>query len=177
MSNFTPYDPTINGEHVDGLLTLFKADVWRQWLNATPVSLADFDKLTSAELWIDSASRSVARQTLEVCVGGVLEHVNLPKVKVPAEFVAAVIVHFVSPVNYLLACSMLEGCNTMKQIINARGESQELWASEMDRDVLFSMVCAYTGRNNPKFAKHQDNVHQAIRNALNAAIADYEGAV
>src|SRR5437660_7231868 len=58
----------------------------------------DFDFLTSNKVWI-ATDRSRARRCVEACVYGTLDFVGYPRFPAPVEFIPAVIVYFVHPVN------------------------------------------------------------------------------
>src|SRR2546430_60591 len=68
----------------------------------------DFDFLTSNKVWI-ATDRSRARRCVEACVYGTLDFVGYPRFPAPVEFIAAVISHYVHPVNILIACRILQG--------------------------------------------------------------------
>src|SRR2546428_11464561 len=68
----------------------------------------DCDVLTSNKVGI-ATDRSRARRCVEACVYGTLDFVGFPPVPAPVEFIAAVIVYYVHPVNIQTACLIMEG--------------------------------------------------------------------
>src|SRR5258705_13883441 len=68
----------------------------------------DFDFLTTNKVWIAPA-RSRSRRCVEACVYGTLDFVGSPLFTAPVEFIAAVIVYYVHPVNIQTDCRTIEG--------------------------------------------------------------------
>src|SRR2546430_11892026 len=67
----------------------------------------DFDFLTSNNVCI-ATDRSRARRCVEPCVYGTLHFVGYPRFPAPVECIAAVLDHYVHPVNIRTACLILE---------------------------------------------------------------------
>src|SRR5437764_237365 len=78
----------------------------------------DFDFLTSNKVWI-ATDRSRARRCVEACVYGTLDFVGYPRFPAPVEFIAAVIVYYVHPVNIQTPFPFLQGVDLPKNLIIA----------------------------------------------------------
>lgn len=93
----------------------------------------DFHFLTQNTMWI-ARERSTARRVIETAVQGSIDIVGFARLRLPIEFVAAVIYHYVKPVNYMTACSAVEGLQYARSIISGVDDF-------VDPSVLFSLVC------------------------------------
>src|SRR5580658_7351020 len=76
----------------------------------------DFDFLPRNNVWIATDS-SRARRCVEARVYVTLEFVGYPLGPAPVEVTAAVIAHFVQPVNIHTACLIMEGAQFKENII------------------------------------------------------------
>lgn len=113
----------------------------------------DMDFVTQDKLWV-STERSRVRRCVESIVYGCLDIVGLPRFGAPAEYIAGVIVAQVHPVNYMAACSVMDGCEFTENIIN--GVDAPISATH-----LFSLVVqCKAGVDNQQtlFNYHQQNV-------------------
>lgn len=73
--------------------------------------------LTGEKLWV-SNERELARKCIEAVVYGGLDVLGMPRLKVPAEFVAVAIAMFVHPNNMRTACMFFEGVSSVENMIN-----------------------------------------------------------
>lgn len=115
------------------------------------LSQEDYDFLTQDKLWI-MTERSRVRRVIEATVYGALDMVGLPRFSAPAEYIAGVIIANVHPVNYLSACSVMEGAEFTENIIN--DVDAPLTAAQ-----IFALVCqaasGETSRIEKLFEFHQ----------------------
>lgn len=82
-------------------------------LDLTPEA---FEFLTHNKPWINT-DRAEARRALEAATYGALDFLGLPRIKVPAEFIAGTIALYVDPVNIMTACSFMEGAEWSEHVI------------------------------------------------------------
>src|SRR2546430_1042534 len=88
----------------------------------------DFDFLTSNKVWI-ATDRSRARRCVEACVYGTLDFVEYPLFPAPVEFIAAVIVYYVQPVDIQTDWLIMKGAECTEDIID--GEERLVKAAEL----------------------------------------------
>lgn len=67
---------------------------------------ADYKLIVGKRPWVGADRLRVIR-VLEGLIHGMVDIMGLPKFQLPAEYIAAVVAIFVSPVNYFAACSWL----------------------------------------------------------------------
>lgn len=77
----------------------------------------DLEFLTRDTPWINT-DRSRARRCIESATYGAIDYLGLPRMAVPAEFIAGVIAFFVKPVNTLTAATIMDGCEFSEHIIS-----------------------------------------------------------
>lgn len=77
----------------------------------------DFAFLTTTKPWIN-VDRSRARRCMEAATYGSIDVLGLPRIVVPAEFISGVIALFVSPVNTLSACAIMDGVEWSDNSLN-----------------------------------------------------------
>ena len=95
--------------------------------------------LAQPDFWT-SAQRGVFRQAFEGVLFESLDHLALARFTLPAEYVAAMIVAFVHPVNHLAACKWSEhhgvDADSMAISVNETAEYEPFTARQM-----FAIVC------------------------------------
>jgi len=87
--------------------------------------------------------RNIVKRLLDQVIYGMMDTMALPRFKVPAEYIAAVITAMVTPCNYFPACSWLE--NTYKAEDLGNFDGSQLNSGEMEKvsnSRLFALVCA-----------------------------------
>lgn len=67
-------------------------------------------------IWL-AHDRARVRRCIEAFSFGAIDILGLPRVPLPAEFIASVIVKVVSPSNWLTACVIMSGCEWSENII------------------------------------------------------------
>lgn len=99
---------------------------------------SQYQYLTQDKLWMRE-DRALITQCIHAVVNATLEVALLPRFSLPAEFIAAAICLFVSPCNWRIACSMLEGSDWASRLADGDEEVERIRP-----DVLFAMVvCIY----------------------------------
>lgn len=73
-------------------------------LAALGMTAAEIELLTSDNVWMGTDRQTVMR-CLESTIFGTADVLGLPRIEISAEFLAAHIYMYVSPVNYMAACS------------------------------------------------------------------------
>ena len=101
---------------------------------------AAYEEVTSQTPWI-GAQRQRARATLDTLCHATTDLIGLPRIEIPAEYVAAVIASFVHPVNIAVACSWMEGRLPAAQDLVVAGEPPPQGMDHLTAAQLFSMVC------------------------------------
>ena len=99
------------------------------------VSKADWKKTTGNVPYM-AADRSTVRRTLDAVIHGATDFVGLPRISVPAEYVAACIHMVVSPVNWQVACRWAEQGRTMQDL----AVNPDTGAAPMSAEQLFACV-------------------------------------
>lgn len=100
--------------------------------NTIDLSKDQLDFLHGDDLWLAN-QRSQARRCVEAVCYGALDLLGLPRMQLPAEFIAATIALHVHPANWLVACAIMEGAEYSEDIINNKQEP-------ISPAELFSMV-------------------------------------
>lgn len=103
-------------------------------LSAIGISLEEYQLTTSDSPWL-VADRQVVVRVLENLIHGTCDCAGIPRFEVPAEFVAAVLSIFVSPVNTMAACRWMEGSRVAQDMSADEGTIEPLVAAE-----LFALV-------------------------------------
>lgn len=101
---------------------------------ALGVSGADFSLVCGTVPWVGS-DRGRVTGVLTLLTHGVLDAVGLPRIEVPAEFVASILSTFVFPGNLAVACRWMEAGPTA-EALSVGGGLEAVTASR-----LFAMCC------------------------------------
>lgn len=100
------------------------------------VAKPDFDLVTRREPWLGTDRERVVR-VLNSLLFGSLDLLGLPRIQAPAEYIAAVLVTFVAPVNYQLACRFFEQSRPVDDLaLNPGSQAMETVTASQ----LFAMV-------------------------------------
>ncbi|AXH72375.1 MAG: hypothetical protein [Microviridae sp.] len=114
----------------------------------------DLSFVTGSTPWI-STDRSRARRCVEAVCYGTVDVVGLPRVSLPAEFIAGAIATYVHPVNIQSACAIMEGAEFSENVIN--GVERPLKASE-----LFSFTLRFMAGATHEIDSAQKLLEQAV---------------
>lgn len=118
-----------------GALRLLRKAQFEELYGEMGVSEEDFALATGEAIWM-ARDRGRVRRVLEAVSAGVMDAVGVVRFALPAEYVAAVIVHVVHPCNMMLACRFMETNQTADTIT---GSSQE--DGVIDPARVFTFVC------------------------------------
>lgn len=102
----------------------------------------DWELLTQRIPW-EGKNRRVVKNLIEQLLYGSLQSMALPQIDVPAEYAAACIAFFVSPVNYFPACSWIANFHRADELGNFdNSQSQPINGLErVTSRQLFALVC------------------------------------
>lgn len=95
--------------------------------------------------------RRIVRTALEKVVQDSVAYMGLPPFELPAEYVAATITVFVSPVNYMAACSWTAGGHVFASDLQVNSEPAMHGWEHASAHQLFAMVLELAG--DPSFGK------------------------
>ena len=90
----------------------------------------EWDLATGKNAWV-GGDRQIVRRALEALTYGSIDVVGLPRFDIPAEYVAAVIAHFVAPINMLVACNFMSGVMPTTDTLHTRAEPENISASHL----------------------------------------------
>lgn len=137
------------------MMRLIREQTYRTDLNIQQLRL-----LSVNQPWA-SSDRMVVRQTFDALVFQSLDDLGLPRLALPVEYVAAAIVVFVHPVNYLVACTWSESHGSTTDEMAQGGEYDQFSARQ-----LFAIVCnVYADSNGVGPATFQHKMDCKIRDA------------
>src|SRR5690625_2355672 len=115
----------------------------------------DVDFLRSNSVWIASGF-SRGRRCVQAFVYGTLDFVGYPRFPAPVEFIAAVIAHYVHPVNIQTACLIMEGAEFTE--ISMNGVERPVKAAE-----LFAFTLRVRAGNTDVLTEADEHVRQKLR--------------
>lgn len=123
----------MNYRNLQAAIQLVLAQAQPYAIKATP---AELKVVTQSSPWLQS-DRHAVRNGLESVMYAALDVLGLQRFQLPTEYVAAVIVTAVSPVNWMIACIYLSDQNITNLDVKAGyGQTREL----MNPERLFSVV-------------------------------------
>lgn len=100
-----------------GFMTALKCVSLVQVSSITDLSEDDVEYLTADRLWLPS-DRSRQRRCVEAIIYGAMDILAMPRFPAPVEYVAAAIMVYVHPINYQVACVVMEGCEFTEHVLN-----------------------------------------------------------
>lgn len=103
-----------------------------------------YEEVTSEIPWI-AAQRTRMRAALDALCHATTDLAGLPRIEIPAEYVAAVIAVFVSPVNTPLACSFMGERFVTSADAASVGEPPPQGMEHMTAAQLLALVCQIHG--------------------------------
>lgn len=123
---------------------------------AQGISDDDFELVTSSNPWRRDVLGRVMR-TLNTIMFGALEAQAIPKIQVPAEFVAPIIVAVVHPTNIMVACVWLaqERQTGVGALDRAARQEQAASLDPVSADQLFALVCMLADRDETNAARQR----------------------
>lgn len=101
----------------------------------------EWSLLTGQAPWKGN-DRSVVKRLLDNIIYGMMDTMNLPRFKVPAEYIGAVITAFVARCNYFAACNWLENTYKAEDLGNYDGSMTTGEMEKVSDSRLFALICA-----------------------------------
>ena len=130
---------TIRYSVARGMLSAIRRGAYNGTLAPLGVSEEDFELATRDEVWTRNDRQSVV-QTIEAVAHGGMDLLALPRLELPAEYLAAIIATIVRPVNFQIACRWLERGVTVAAEGIEDGSLEPVKAN-----VLFVLTCELFG--------------------------------
>lgn len=118
-------------------------------LDVIGLSREDFTRVTGAVPWLGT-DRNRITVALNTLLSGVLDAAGVPRFALPAEWVAAAIAVFVSPINIHLACSYVERPGTASDLGRGVEEFDRCTAQQ-----LFALIVQFYGSDAHVEARRQ----------------------
>lgn len=131
---------------VMGALSIIRAttDTLETSLVGYGVSKEQLKKVMNPAPWL-GAERAAVRRTLDSLVYATVDCAGLPRIDLPAEYVAAVISVFVHPTNLMVACVFMEGKHNWVDEV-ARAANDPIQGLErVSASELFGIICEILG--------------------------------
>lgn len=130
----------LNLSTAQGAMKLVQGRSYAAVLDALGVSKEEMALVTGDSVWI-GADRSSVRRVLDNLAAGVMDLVGVGRFEMPAEYIAAVIVNFVAPVNVMLACRWYESARSSEHLQGASTVGADVVRPER----LFALCCELYG--------------------------------
>lgn len=118
-------------------------------LDVIGLSSEDFDRVTGNRPW-QGSERNQITVALNTLLSGVLDAAGRPRFSLPAEWVAAAIAVFVSPINIQLACDYVERPGTASDLGRGVEEFDRCTARQ-----LFALIVQFHGSKEHTEARRQ----------------------
>lgn len=125
----------LNFEHLRGALKLISSGATTGSLDALAISGDDWDLVVGSESWLARDRARVCR-TLQSLVHGAADAVSIPRIKVPAEWIAGVVACVVHPVNVYVACVYLS--DVMQSV--ERQAAGDIESERVSPEQLFALI-------------------------------------
>lgn len=133
--------------------------------DALGINAQDFELVNDGMPW-DFSNKHRVIATLNALIHGTVQILGLPKIVVPAEYIAALIVACVDPANRMLACTFIAG---ERQVGPGalEGSARASSTSQIDptsADQLFALVCLLSAN------EHANSARRAMQLKLGLAV-------
>ena len=123
------------------------------------VTEADFRLVTGSTPWV-AMDRPRVVSVLDTLTHGVVDVIGLPRIEVPAEFRAAVLVIFVDGLNIAVACRWSESGPAAEELAEG-GSLEPVTARE-----LFSLCCQIYGEAHDARGKWEKRMGRSVRTVM-----------
>lgn len=134
-----------------------------QSLNLLPEDLA----LVEQDMSWQNVERNQVTRTLDILMHGTTDALGLPRIEIPAEYIAAAIVMFVHPCNLLVACRWMEaGYSTVDALGNPTSATSN--TSVVSSQQLFALVLQLA--NDVDLPSIRAQFEYRVKGAINKAI-------
>lgn len=121
-------------------------------LESSGVSREDFKRLVSPLPWL-SPDRNRMTATLHTMIVGSTDALGLPRFPLPAEYIAAGIVMFVSPTNIHAACTYMARSHDAETMARQINNSQVALPEPVNPERLFALVVQLYGSTSRSAAR------------------------
>lgn len=101
-----------------GSMKLIAGTDYAQLLPMMSVTQEDYERVTGEKAWV-AVERERVRRTLDNLGAALMDVLGVPRFEMPAEYIAAVVVTFVSPTNIHTACRWMEGMRAAEALAGA----------------------------------------------------------
>lgn len=131
---------------VMGALSIVKAttDTLEASLVGYGVTKLQLQKAMSPAPWI-GGERAEVRRTLDSLIYASVDAAGLPRIDLPAEFVAAVLAIFVHPTNLMVACVFMEGRHNWVDDVARAANDPVQGLERVSASELFGIICEILG--------------------------------
>jgi hypothetical protein len=146
-----------------GAMQLIKEEGAEDMLIKAGISQDLFDKVKGDTPWKGSDRVEVTR-CLDALNHGCCDIVGVPRIALPAEYIAASIANFVHPVNVKLACNWCEVKASASEM--AGSNSKSVQHENISSDRLFSLVVML-------IPGHHNYLEEGFKKAVEKAIENY----
>ena len=113
-----------------GSMALVRSMDYEEIFRGLGITPEEFKLLVGKSIWLGSDRASV-RKSLDACLAGAMDLTGVPRIEMPAEFIAAVICSFVAPVNVMKACAWMENQRPAEAISGASSSPEIVSAGQL----------------------------------------------
>lgn len=124
-----------------GVAQVYKNTAIYDALAQSSFTKSEWDKLTGISLW-STADRSRMRAALDTALFVVPDLLGIPRVKLPAEYIASAICCFVSSSNWMIACHWYDHSTPVNVLIDEYAETETgTFDDNISASRLYALVC------------------------------------
>lgn len=142
-------DINLNYQIAKRALSLIANQAKQGYLDVIGLSIEDFKLVTGETPWLPEQRHRVAT-ALNTLLSGILVSCGMPLFPLPAEYVAAVIGHYVSPINIMPACSIVERPAPVSKLMIGANDPERCTAHQ-----LFALIVGFHGSAEWEQARQQ----------------------
>ena len=134
---------------VDIALRVVKAGRYQQMLEMQGIPKTVWSVALGSDIWLPQDRQNV-RQVFDSLLFGTLDVLGLPRVELPAEYIAAFVCIFADPVNWQTACTWYQNANTIDALVVPEDQMEAgIFEANMSAKRLFAMVCRFASVSDP----------------------------
>ncbi len=165
--------------HINAQLAVIKGAMFTLSRGAAYGSLASLNllpedlNLVKQDISWQNVERGQVTRTLEVLMHGTTDALGLPRIEIPAEYLAAAIIMFVHPSNILVACRWMEGGFTSESMGNPSSATAQ-GSAIITASQLFSLCTQLS--NDVDLPAIRAQFEQRVNGSINSAMGDMENA-
>lgn len=116
------FDVRFSHPALDVALRMLKAKQFATILDRQGIPAVTWQKTLGSDLWF-MEDRSRVRACLDALLYGTVDTVGIPRVEIPAEYIASFLALCVDPVNWMSACTWYQNANTLEVLLSQDSES------------------------------------------------------